>query len=582
MPHVQPTTGRFLARLSAGVLAVGTAALVLGLPGTAAADTPTASTSASPSDSAAATSSSAAPSSSATPSSSAVPSTSSATATSSPAPSTAPSKGVELARSMTGATTASAQGRVAGAATPQLAAGAPAGMPRGVDVSSWQHTPKAATDINWPQVAASGQRFALVKATEGDYYTNPFLTSDLNAAHAAGLVVGAYHFARPSIPAITQADAFATSIRGMPYPHLPPVVDIESLYGPTEDNTGAPAMQAWLAPFLQRVAADTGTTPMIYVNPSYWSTNLGNSTAFGQYPLWEANYTNNAAPTAIPGWSTYSLWQYTSTGSVPGISGSVDQDVFNTATGADLSNLNGPIGMLDSATLATDGTLSVSGWTFDPDTPTTSSGVTVVIDAGAHALIADAPRADIGNAYPSAGSLHGYGASYQVGPGTHNLCVYALDTAFSYLHTTLGCRSLTLVPSLPTGVLEAAALARNGTLTVSGWTFDSDTPGTAVTVQLVVDGTAQSLTANGSRPDVGAAFPAAGSGHGYSATAQLTPGKHTVCVYAVDNYFAYLHSTLGCRQLTYVPSVPLGSWEGTGVAADGGLAVSGWSFDPDN
>jgi len=46
-------------------------------------------------------------------------------------------------------------------------------------------------------VAASGIRFAAVKATEGAYYPNPYALSDLAGAKAAGLSVVAYAFDYP-------------------------------------------------------------------------------------------------------------------------------------------------------------------------------------------------------------------------------------------------------------------------------------------------------------------------------------------------------------------------------------------------
>jgi GH25 family lysozyme M1 (1,4-beta-N-acetylmuramidase) len=423
-------------------------------------------------------------------------------------------------------------------------------MPLGVDVSSWQHPPKSSSDINWAQVAASGQQFAIVKATEGDYYTNPFLGSDLSAAHAAGLVVGAYHFAIPSLSAITQADDFANAIRTMPMPHLPPVLDIESTGDPADDDMSVTDTVNWTSAFLQRVAADTGTTPMIYVSPSFWQNRFGNSTAFGQYPLWEANY-QVSSPAPIGAWgSNWTLWQYTDCASVSGIAGCVDQSKFNTSTGRDLSNLTAPIGNVDSAQLAATGVLSVWGWAFDPDTPTASTYVDVYVDGKNNRLVAAGSRPDLASAYPSAGGSHGWGLSTQVAPGTHSVCLYAIDTSVPNLHTDLGCRSLTLTPNLPVGWFDSARVGSDGTLTVAGWAFDPDTPTAASHVDAYVDGRfGQSITANGSRPDIGNAFPAAGSNHGFTATTQVAPGTHSVCLYAIDTYFPNLHTDLGCRSV---------------------------------
>ena len=88
-------------------------------------------------------------------------------------------------------------------------------------------------------------------------------------------------------------------------------------------------------------------------------------------------------------------------------------------------------------------------------------------------------------------------------------------------------------------------------VTASGWAIDPDTS-SAILVQMYVDGRANALTwANLPRPDIGAAFPAAGPNHGYSLTMQTTPGSHTVCLYAINNGPG-TSSTLGC-QVVYVP-----------------------------
>ena len=64
----------------------------------------------------------------------------------------------------------------------------------GIDVSSWQH---AGVPIDWTEVKAAGYDFVIVKLTEGLSYINPFARNDIEAARAAGLIVGGYCFASP-------------------------------------------------------------------------------------------------------------------------------------------------------------------------------------------------------------------------------------------------------------------------------------------------------------------------------------------------------------------------------------------------
>ena len=196
----------------------------------------------------------------------------------------------------------------------------------GVDVARYQHPNGAA--IDWARVAASGQRFAVVKATElyGDssgqpvLYTNPYLRSDLEGAHAAGLVVGSYAFAHPEFSATTQADDFAAAIGTLPDGSLSPVLDLE-----TSGGLPVAQLQAWTQAFLDRLQQDTGIVPMIYTGPGFWNSFMGGTTAFAAYPLWEAHWTSAPAPSAFGGWTHYTLWQYTSSGVVPGITGYVDR-----------------------------------------------------------------------------------------------------------------------------------------------------------------------------------------------------------------------------------------------------------------
>lgn len=72
----------------------------------------------------------------------------------------------------------------------------------GIDVSAWQ--PR----IDWAKVVAAGHRFAYLKATEGERYVSPVYREQAAGAKAAGLLVGAYHFARPDADATDDADRF--------------------------------------------------------------------------------------------------------------------------------------------------------------------------------------------------------------------------------------------------------------------------------------------------------------------------------------------------------------------------------------
>ena len=210
-----------------------------------------------------------------------------------------------------------------------LASAAIAGDEQGVDVASFQHPGGAA--INWSQVAASGVGFAAVKATEGDYYQNPYALTDLAGAQAAGLSVVAYAFAIPngngsSNSPVTQAN-YLLKYLGSYASTVPIMLDIE--YNPYSGGQcyglkGA-NMVAWVAAFDAQIQAKTGRMPIIYTPPTWWDSCTGNSTGFGPDPLWVPSITTGS-PVLPTGWANWAIWQYSGTGTVSGIA-SPDTDL---------------------------------------------------------------------------------------------------------------------------------------------------------------------------------------------------------------------------------------------------------------
>ena len=200
-------------------------------------------------------------------------------------------------------------------------------MGSGVDVSSHQHPGGAA--INWVSVKASGHSFGFIKATEGTHYTNPYFVADWTGAGAAGLFRGAYHFARPALPlstAIDQARYFVSRTGAMKGARdLPAVLDLEASGG-----LGRTELATWTRTWLSEVKRLTGKAPMVYTGYNFWREKVGNRSDIGaDYRLLLASYPSNPnsatfRPLVPTGWANWTFWQYTSTGSVPGIQGSTD------------------------------------------------------------------------------------------------------------------------------------------------------------------------------------------------------------------------------------------------------------------
>ncbi|HEY0716969.1 MAG TPA: GH25 family lysozyme, partial [Streptosporangiaceae bacterium] len=221
-----------------------------------------------------------------------------------------------------------------GLAAPALTASTPAASTpaKGVDVAADQHPGGA--PIDWRQVAAAGYTFAAVKATEGDYYANPWYAGDASGAEAAGLAVTGYHFAIPNESGgAAQAD-FAVSHLGdtAAGQARPLAVDLE--YDPytgtdhTNPCYGRSARQlvSWIAAFTSEAQRLTGRIPVIYTTAAWWSACTGDSAGFSAVPLWVAGY-GSGRPGGPAAWPSWTYWQFTSVATVPGIAAGAATDV---------------------------------------------------------------------------------------------------------------------------------------------------------------------------------------------------------------------------------------------------------------
>jgi hypothetical protein len=326
----------------------------------------------------------------------------------------------------------------------------------------------------------------------------------------------------------------------------------------------------------------TGRPPIIYTGYYFWRDSVGAPTDFGRYPLWIANWTSAAAPSPIPaGWPTWTFWQWTATGSSPGIPWTVDLNRF-CCPDANLGLLAGggnpafsnPFGSLDTAR-RTSSTIEISGWAIDPDT-VSSIPVHVYVDGAiAGSTLAGGPRPDVGGAFPGFGSAHGFSLSAPVGPGTHTVCAYAINTGPGTANTQLGCQTLA---SDPLGSFDSIQREPGGTFRVSGWAFDPDTTG-SIDVGVFVNGMPWAAgRANLERPDLAAAGFSS-TRHGFSVPLHgLTTSPVEVCVLAL-NVGPGSFRNLGCRTVD-ARRTPIGSLDAVTVA-DNGVRVRGWAIDPD-
>lgn len=211
--------------------------------------------------------------------------------------------------------------------------------PQGVDVSHGNGT------IDWAAVANAGVSFGIAKATEGVTIQDAEFANNWSGMQQHGVIRGAYHFFHPGDDGATQADDFLAEVNAAGAGHLgdpgtlPPFLDWEVIDSATVAQSVTSAQN-----FINEIQAKTGLTTIIYTYPNFWSSTLSNPPQFAGYPLWFANY-GVSCPNIPAPWSSWLFWQYNDTGTVPGITSNVDQDVFN-GTLAQLQALGGDGGIV--------------------------------------------------------------------------------------------------------------------------------------------------------------------------------------------------------------------------------------------
>lgn len=193
----------------------------------------------------------------------------------------------------------------------------------GVDVSSFQGK------IDWPRVAASGIRFAMVRlgyrgwGEAGNMKVDEYAVENLEGAAAAGLEVGAYFFSQATnIQEVDDEIKFALEILGEHSISMPIVMDWEvaNAEGRTR-NMDRRTLTECLRYYCE-VMTEKGYHPMIYFNWGQASRMIYLS-ELEDYPFWLALYQDRMTfPYRVE------MWQYTCTGRVPGINGDVDINVF--------------------------------------------------------------------------------------------------------------------------------------------------------------------------------------------------------------------------------------------------------------
>jgi hypothetical protein len=203
-----------------------------------------------------------------------------------------------------------------------------------------------------------------------------------------------------------------------------------------------------------------------------------------------------------------------------------------------------PVGSLDS-TSASIGSVTVNGWSLDPDTPKPIDVHVYVNGVWSGAVTANAARPDVGRAYPGYGDGHGYSLTVPAKGGPNSVCVYGINVGAGGKSPLLACATVNVPGGPPVGNVESVSRA-NGQLTVTGWALDPDTAASAAVHLYLNGGWATAAMADVVRNDVGAAYPGYGPAHGFQVTIPAPAGAARVCVYGINTGYGSTNPELGC------------------------------------
>lgn len=188
-------------------------------------------------------------------------------------------------------------------------------MISGIDVSKYQG------NIDWNKVKAAGYSFAFIRVGYANYdgtiTQDSYYTQNMKNAIAAGVNVGCYVYSyiTSESAAINCANIMAEKMK--PYKITMPVAfDVED-----EDMAalGRDKCSSVSNAFLNRIR-ELGYYPILYTYTNY-ANNYLNSTVLNAYDVWIADYRSSLGYKG-----KYTIWQYSSKGSVPGISGNCDMN----------------------------------------------------------------------------------------------------------------------------------------------------------------------------------------------------------------------------------------------------------------
>lgn len=189
----------------------------------------------------------------------------------------------------------------------------------GIDVSKWNE------EIDWAAVKEAGIEFAIIRcgyrgASTGALVIDPRYEENIEGAIEAGIPVGVYFFtqARDEIEAVEEASMVIRLIEDYDVDY-PVFLDSESAGGKGRaDGLDSDERTRAHRAFLQTIQA-AGYETGVYASRNWLNDRL-DMTQLSDYRIWLAEYAD------VPTYDEYyyHMWQYTSKGTVNGISTNVD------------------------------------------------------------------------------------------------------------------------------------------------------------------------------------------------------------------------------------------------------------------
>jgi GH25 family lysozyme M1 (1,4-beta-N-acetylmuramidase) len=196
------------------------------------------------------------------------------------------------------------------------------GAVTGIDVSRFQG------DVDWDAVKAAGVEFVFVRlgnrhSQDGTLTEDSKAKENLAGAKAAGLKIGAYFFSQAVSPKEAKEEAaLAMEILGDTKLDLPLAYDWEIFNADGRTKTVTKdVLLSCVKAFCAEVES-AGYKSMVYFNLELSKTLL-DPEQIAQYPFWFAQYAD--AP-ELP--FKMAFWQYSDHGTVPGIEGNVDLNLW--------------------------------------------------------------------------------------------------------------------------------------------------------------------------------------------------------------------------------------------------------------